>query len=163
MKTIREFEKIFADDCAHFDELSKFVEAGEFLSLGWQRNGGAFVQAKNFVGVIRLPGGFQVEILPKLDAPEEKLRGLVVEMIRALKNFAGKKISRRRTRHGTPAALRNFYPRLPRNDFGTRQARAAFVVHFARRQFKFLQGQVARRPPRPKKFCARRKIFRRLR
>ena len=91
MKTIREFEKIFADDCAHFDELSKFVEASEFLSLGWQRNGGAFVQAKNFVGVIRLPGGFQVEILPKLDAPEEKLRGLVVKMIRALKNFAGKK------------------------------------------------------------------------
>lgn len=91
MKTIREFEKIFADECDCFDELSKFVEASEYLSLGWQRGRGAFVRAKNFVGVIQLPSGFQVEILPKLDAPEEKLRALVVEMIRALKNFAGKK------------------------------------------------------------------------
>ena len=91
MKTIREFEKIFADECDCFDELSKFVEASEYLSLGWQRGRGAFVRAKNFVGVIQLPSGFQVEILPKLDAPAEKLRVLVVEMIRALKNFAGKK------------------------------------------------------------------------
>ena len=36
MKTIREHEKIFANDCPHFDELSKFVAAGEFLSLGWK-------------------------------------------------------------------------------------------------------------------------------
>lgn len=91
MKSIREFEKIFADECDCFDELSKFVEASEYLSLGWQRGRGAFVRAKNFVGVIQLPSGFQVEILPKLDAPEKKLRALVVEMIRALKNFAGKK------------------------------------------------------------------------
>ena len=91
MMTVREYEKIFADECAAFDELSKFVEAGEFLSLGWQRNRGAFVQAKNFVGVIHLPNGFQIEILPKIDALEDKLRGLVVEMIRTLKNFAGKK------------------------------------------------------------------------
>lgn len=89
--TVREHEKIFVNNCPHFDEMSKFVEAGDYLNLGWQRNGGAFVQAKNFVGVIRLPDGFQVEILPKLNAPEEKLRGLVVEMIRTLKNFAGKK------------------------------------------------------------------------
>ena len=90
MKIVREFEKIFADECDCFDELSKFVEAGEYLSLGWQRGRGAFVQAKNFVGVIHLPSGFQIEILPKLDAPEKNLRALVVKMIRALKNFAGK-------------------------------------------------------------------------
>ena len=91
MITVREYEKIFANDFEHFDELSKFVEASEFLSLGWQRNGGAYVQAKNYVGVICLPSGFQIEILPKLDAPKENLRGLVVEMIRTLKNFNGKK------------------------------------------------------------------------
>ena len=91
MKTIREYEKIFESDCPDFDELGKFVEASEYLSLGWQRNRGAYVQAKNYVGVIRLPSGFQIEILPKLDAPEENLRGLVVEMLRSLKNFSGKK------------------------------------------------------------------------
>ncbi len=91
MITIREYEKIFANDCEHFDKLSKFVEASEFLSLGWQRNGGAYVQAKNYVGVICLPSGSQIEILPKLDAPKENLRGLVVDMICTLKNFPGKK------------------------------------------------------------------------
>ena len=75
--TVREYESIFKDDCPPFDELIKFTEASEFLSLSWQRNSGVFVQAKNYVGVIRLPSGFQIEILPKIDAPNEKLRGLV--------------------------------------------------------------------------------------
>lgn len=86
MITVREYEKIFAADCPHFDELAKFADASKFLSLGWN-----YVQAKNFVGTIRLPDGFQVEILPKLDASADKLRGLVVDMLRTLKNFAGKK------------------------------------------------------------------------
>lgn len=75
---VREYEKIFADKCPNFDELIKFAQASEFLSLGWQ-----FVQAKNYVGVIELPSGFQLEILPKIyeGGDEIKLRGLVVEMI----------------------------------------------------------------------------------
>ena len=87
MITIREYEKIFAADCPAFDELSKFSEAGDFLSLGWQRGRGEYVQAKNYVGVIQFPSGFQIEILPKLDAPIEKLRGLVIKMICTLKYF----------------------------------------------------------------------------
>ena len=83
--TIHEYEKIYSDDCPHFDELAKFAEASDFLTLSWR-----YVQAKNFVGVIRLPSGFQIEILPKIYAPDDKLRGLVVEMLRTLKNFAGK-------------------------------------------------------------------------
>ena len=71
MITIREYQKIFAADCPCFDELSKFTEAGDFLSLGWQRNGGAYVQAKNYVGVIRLPSGYQIEILPKIHACDD--------------------------------------------------------------------------------------------
>ena len=86
MMTIREYEKIFPDDCPNFDELRNFAEAGEFFNLSWRH-----VQAKNYVGVIRLPSGFQIEILPKLDAPNDKLRGLVVEMIRTLKDFSYKK------------------------------------------------------------------------
>ena len=85
MLTVREYQKIFPADVPNFDELCKFAEAGDYLSLSWR-----YVQAKNFVGVIRLPSGFRIEILPKLDAPAEKLRGLVVEMLRTLKDFAGK-------------------------------------------------------------------------
>ena len=88
---IREYERIFESGCPYFDELGKFVEASEYLTLGWQRNRGAYVQAKNYVGVICLPSGFQIEILPKLDASEENLRELVVKMLRSLKNFSGKK------------------------------------------------------------------------
>lgn len=86
MKTIREYERIFADECPQFDELSRFADASEFLSLGWK-----YVQAKNYVGVIRLPSGYQIEILPKIAGDEDKLRGLVVEMLRTLKGFTGKK------------------------------------------------------------------------
>ena len=89
--TVREYESIYKDDCPNFDELIKFTEASDFLSLSWRRNSGVFVQAKNYVGVIRLPSGFQIEILPKLDAPADDLRGLVVKMLRTLKDFAGKK------------------------------------------------------------------------
>ena len=83
---VREYEKIYSADCPNFDELRNFAEASEFFNLNWR-----YVQAKNYVGVIRLPSGFQIEILPKLDAPKEKLRGLVVEMLRTLKDFSYKK------------------------------------------------------------------------
>lgn len=83
---VREYEKIFPNDCPNFDELRNFAEAGEFFNLSWR-----YVQAKNYIGVIRLPSGFQIEILPKINAPNEKLRGLIVEMLRTLKDFSHKK------------------------------------------------------------------------
>lgn len=88
MMTIREYEKISAANCEHFDELAQFAEASDYFNFG--RN---YIQAKNFVGVIRLPSGFQIEILPKIyDGDNEiELRGLVVEMLRTLKDFSGKK------------------------------------------------------------------------
>lgn len=103
--TVREYERIFTEDCPCFNELVKFAEEFKFpeefksdkaddvlkfIELGFERRG-AFVQAKNYVGVIRLPSGFQIEILPKLDAPHDDLRGLLVKMLSTLKDFAGKK------------------------------------------------------------------------
>lgn len=82
--TIHEYEKIY-DDCPHFKELAKFAAGSDFLTLSWH-----YVQAKNYVGVIRLPSGFQVEIMPKIKATDDKLRWLVVEMLCTLKDFAGK-------------------------------------------------------------------------
>ena len=96
--TVREYQKIFPVDCPKFDELVKFAEKFKpedandvlnFVRIGFER-GGYFVQLKNYVGVIRLPNGFQIEILPKLSADEKNLRGLVVNMLRTLKNFSGK-------------------------------------------------------------------------
>ena len=86
MMTIREYEKIYSSDCEYFNELAKFSAASDFLSVGWQ-----FVQAKNYVGVIRLPSGYQIEILPKLQAADEDLRGILIKMLSTLKDFSGKK------------------------------------------------------------------------
>ena len=102
--TVREYEKIFTDKLGakNFDELVKFAEnykpkeandVLDFVRLGFERGNGYFVQLKNYVGVIRLPNGFQIEILPKIyggDGDEQLLRGLVVNMLRTLKNFSGK-------------------------------------------------------------------------
>ena len=89
MMTIREYEKIYKEDCPNFDELTKFAAADNFFDLRWR-----CVQAKNYVGVIRLPSGFQIEILPKIDAPEDKLRGLVVKMLSDMNDFNCKKFSK---------------------------------------------------------------------
>lgn len=100
--TVREYQKIFSADCPKFDELVKFAESFKsesssdvlnFVRIGFER-GGYFVQLKNYVGVIRLPSGFQIEILPKIygfDGDEKILRELVTKMLRTLKNFSGKK------------------------------------------------------------------------
>ncbi len=84
--TIHEYEKIYSSDCESFKELAKFSAASDFLSIGWQ-----FVQAKSYVGVIRLPSGYQIEILPKLQAADEDLRGILIKMLSTLKDFSGKK------------------------------------------------------------------------
>ena len=67
--TVREYQKIFPVDCPKFDELVKFAEKFKpedandvlnFVRIGFER-GGYFVQLKNYVGVIRLPSGFQTK------------------------------------------------------------------------------------------------------
>ena len=67
-------------------------EAGD---LGWlrltQRYGRRAVQVTSFVGVIRAPSGFQIEVLPKvgkaIGGAANEARQLLIEMLRCLYGF----------------------------------------------------------------------------
>ncbi|MCF5544446.1 McrC family protein [Pseudomonas salomonii] len=66
------------------------TEAGEATWLRLtQRRGRRAIQVTSFVGVIRCPNGFQIEVLPKLGKinGEEDARHLLIEMLRCLSSF----------------------------------------------------------------------------
>ncbi|MFC4276140.1 McrC family protein [Achromobacter aloeverae] len=68
------------------------VEAGDSAWLRLtQRRGHRAVQVTSFVGVIRAPDGFQIEVLPKvgkaIDGGDVQARQLLIEMLRCLGGF----------------------------------------------------------------------------
>lgn len=75
-----------------FDALRDYVEASEsaegFFSLGRRAGIGEYITLKNYVGAVRLAGGVQLEILPKICGIEkddkEQARRLVLDMLRCL-------------------------------------------------------------------------------
>jgi 5-methylcytosine-specific restriction enzyme subunit McrC len=83
-----------------FEELENFIlsfkdngeaEAVDFLKIGSMRNAGKYIQAKNFVGLIQMKSGFQIQILPKIyfsDANDTKK--IFLRMLRSLKDFPSK-------------------------------------------------------------------------
>lgn len=87
----------------YFAELKSFLknfqqddtDALEFMSLSYRRNIGDTITAKNYVGVIQLPSGFQLQILPKVtincgDTGEDATKQIFCRMLRSLKEFSGK-------------------------------------------------------------------------
>lgn len=68
----------------------RVAEVGEkaWLRLS-QRRGRRTVQVTSFVGVIRTPGGYQIEVLPKIRKTDgdEDARHLLIEMLRCLGGF----------------------------------------------------------------------------
>ncbi len=71
------------------------LRAAEAGATAWlrltQRRGHLAVQVTSFVGVIRSPDGFQIEVLPKvgkaIDGGDEQARRLLIEMLRCLGGF----------------------------------------------------------------------------
>lgn len=63
-------------DEKHFKELEQFIreytsdddhsDALEFMKVGYRRNVGNTITFNNNVGIIELPSGYQIEILPNL-------------------------------------------------------------------------------------------------
>lgn len=108
--TVTEFEFINEDKLrennpnynGEFKELINFIEefasspdnedAYKFISIKKNRQYGEHVIIKNYVGVIQLKSGFQIEILPKIDmAPnDEEKKKIFLKMIRSMKDFDGK-------------------------------------------------------------------------
>lgn len=87
-----------------FHQLEQFLrtargkdDALELMSLSWKKGVGSVITAKNHVGLIRLPGGTSIEILPKIhsadaDPDGARTKRLVLDMLRTLPDFPSKTV-----------------------------------------------------------------------
>ena len=68
----------------------------KFMSIGYKRNLGEFITIKNYVGLIQMNNGFQIQILPKIsfingeDINNRKTKKVFLRMLRSLKDFPSK-------------------------------------------------------------------------
>ncbi len=91
-----------------FEDLETFVreysaeddqaDALEFMKIGYKRNVGDIISFNNYVGMIELPSGVQIEILPKIDFGNDEDDGartkkVFLKMLRTMKDFEGKVFS----------------------------------------------------------------------
>ena len=92
----------------NFDDLMTFVreytsdeeqaDALEFMKIRYKRNAGDIISFNNYVGMIQLPSGMQIEILPKIDLGDGDIDDLrtkkvFLKMLRTMKDFEGKVFS----------------------------------------------------------------------
>jgi len=82
-----------------FSEAESTVDATEFLKIGYRKGVKDTVSLNNYVGLIELPSGFQIEVLPKvefggIDESEEEVhrrtKEVFLKMLQSLKEFEGK-------------------------------------------------------------------------
>ncbi len=86
-----EFQQLI-DFIEEFNATDDNVDAYELLSVKQDRKLGKYIQFKNYVGLIQLKTGFQIEVLPKIDmvSSDEQNKKLFMKMLRSLKEFEGK-------------------------------------------------------------------------
>ncbi len=109
---VREFESIMCNkefkDHSHytylnpkdFNELENFIlssqendqaEAADLLKISSHRHVGKVIQARNYVGLIQMKNGFQLQILPKVYADKmEDSKKTFLRMLRSMKDFPSK-------------------------------------------------------------------------
>ena len=94
-RTITEFERIYQHSIGKkdFGDIENFIlknsdENAPFLRIA-SGNGGKFIQARNYVGVLQTKSGLTIEILPKITdkTDTDKSKAVFVKMLRTLKNF----------------------------------------------------------------------------
>ena len=76
---------------------SKEADILEFMKIGYKRGVGDTVTFNSYVGIIELPSGFQIEILPKISLGEddnnEQTKHIFLKMLSCLRGFSGKLFS----------------------------------------------------------------------
>ena len=86
---LEEFIHAFAGDDEHADAL-------EFLKIGYRRNVGDLISVNNYVGLIQMHNGYQIQILPKIDLggdpdrKNEETKRVFLRMLRSMKDFPSK-------------------------------------------------------------------------
>lgn len=94
----------YLKDCT-FKQLESFIhtfqgtdeaaEAIDFMKVSSRRGVGEVIQAKNYVGLIQMKNGFQIQILPKLsfdteDTSNKETKKIFLRMLRSMKDFPSK-------------------------------------------------------------------------
>lgn len=118
---VREFDTItkniaFKDDeryryltASVFDDLVEFihefssdkddVDVLNFMRISYRRNIGEIIYVRNYVGIIQLRNGYQIQILPKIsldsgkDLASEKTKRIFLKMIKSMKDFPSKEFN----------------------------------------------------------------------
>ena len=91
-------ENVFRDLVGFIHEFAgdeENADALEFMNIGYKRNVGEVVSIKNYVGLIQMKNGFQVQILPKIDFGKEdegnvQTKKVFLKMLRSMKDFPSK-------------------------------------------------------------------------
>lgn len=72
------------------------ADALNFMRISYKRNVGDVVIIKNYVGLIQMKNGYQVQVLPKIsfdsgeDAGNKETKRVFLKMLKSMKNFPGK-------------------------------------------------------------------------
>ena len=88
-RDLEDFIHVFAGDTEHADAL-------DFLKISYRRNVGDIISVNNYVGLIQLQNGFQIQVLPKIDfgnaSKDETVQTKLVflRMLRSMKDFPSK-------------------------------------------------------------------------
>ena len=88
-RDLEAFIHAFAGDEAHADAL-------DFLRISFHRNVGDLISVNNYVGLIQMHNGYQVQVLPKIDFdddPDDEGRAtkrVFLRMLRSMKDFPSK-------------------------------------------------------------------------
>ncbi len=98
-------EKYKYMDKAAFADLNKFVreftgnednaDVLDFMKVGYRRNVGDVITIKNYVGLVQMKNGYQVQILPKIyldneDEDNKQTKTIFLNMLKSMKDFPGK-------------------------------------------------------------------------
>lgn len=93
-------------DAAVFDNLVEFIhefsgddenaDALDFMRISYKRNVGDVITIKNYVGLIQMNNGYQVQVLPKIsfdsgeDAGNKETKRIFLKMLKSMKDFPSK-------------------------------------------------------------------------
>lgn len=91
-------EKTFNDLIEFIHEFAgdeENADALDFMKIGYKRNVGNVISIKNYVGLIQMKNGFQVQVLPKIDFGSEdegntQTKRVFIKMLRSMKDFPSK-------------------------------------------------------------------------
>ena len=90
----KEFENLVAF-IHEFTGDADSADALDFMKIGYRRNIGEVVSIKNYVGLIQMKNGFQIQVLPKISFGEEdegnvQTKRVFLRMLRSMKDFPSK-------------------------------------------------------------------------